>query len=41
MKKLFIILALVFTLLPIMAVYHKISDFDTPGSAMSVMVSGN
>ncbi len=41
MKKILIVSALVLALLPIMAVYHKLGDFDTPGSAMSVKVSGN
>ena len=41
MKKMFLYLIVVIIILPLSAVYHKIGDYDTPGSAHSVFVSNN
>jgi hypothetical protein len=41
MKSILIILALVLSLLPLSAVYHKIGEFDTPGTANDVEIVGN
>ncbi len=41
MKKMFLMSALVFSLLPLWAVYHKIGDYDTGGYARCVIVEGN
>lgn len=41
MKMILIVSALVFTLMPLSAIVHKIGDFDTPGIVNSMTASGN
>ena len=41
MKKMFLFLIVIISILPLSAVYHKIGEYDTPGSAYSVFVSNN
>ncbi len=41
MKKLVVFLIVVIIILPLSAVYHKIGDYDTPGSVSSVFVTNN
>jgi len=41
MKKMVLFLIVVIIILPLSAVYHKIGEYDTPGSANSIFVSNN
>ena len=41
MKKMVLFIIVVLSLIPLSAVYFKIGDYDTPGSANSIFVSNN